>query len=297
MTLPANIRVIDTHVHVWDVSAPWMEWLKGRPADWDSVRRDFTWQDLTTQLDRAGVAEIVLVQACTDPRETKLLLELAHREPRILGVVGWASLKSAHATEVDLASFEGEGFDKLVGIRNHHGWPPEGDILATPAALDSLRLIAERGLALDILTGSQRDLPILLPWCEKIPNGRYVIDHLGRPILDAPDAFPQWADAMTALSRRPNVFVKYSGWATSMGTPRAIDVQRHIDFVLETFGAERVMFASNWPVALVAGSYEDTYLETLKAIQRLPRADFEAVMHGTAERCYLKPLRLRQGIC
>lgn len=288
--------IIDTHVHIWDAAAPWMGWLNSRPANWDVVRRDFTWDDLTAELDKAGVAEIVLVQACTDPRETKLLLEVAHSQPRVRGVVGWVSLTSWQTTEADLRFLDGLGRDKLVGVRNHHGWPPDGAVLATPAALESVQLVAEHGLSLDVLVSGQADLPMMLAWCDRVPHGRYVIDHLGRPDFSSPAAFQPWADAMVALSRYPNVFIKYSGWATFMGRPRAADVQRHIDFVLETFGAERVMFASNWPVALVAGSYADTFRETLAAIGDLAPAARAQVMHGTAERCYLDPLRNGVGV-
>jgi L-fuconolactonase len=290
MTTVTGIRAIDTHVHIWDVGAPWMRWLEDRPATWDVVRRNFTWLQLCAELDHTGIAEVILVQACTDPRETKLLLELAHREPRIRGVIGWASLRSREATDADLTSLEGIGIEKLVGVRNHHRWAPDADILATPAALASVRRVAELGLSLDVLLHGQADLPMILKLCEDVPEGRYIIDHLGRPTLGSADAFAPWSASMAELSRFPNVYIKYSGWATLMEYPKAADVKRHIDFILETFGSERIMFASNWPVALVAGSYQETYEATLEAIQGLSRPDLENLMRGTAKRCYFDPI-------
>jgi L-fuconolactonase len=282
-----SIRVVDTHVHVWDYRAPWMRWLVDRPAHWDVVRRDFCWADLERELDEADVAELILVQACPDPQETRELLDLASRHDRILGVVGWTTLQSARDTEQQLTSFEGPGSEKLVGIRNNHQWAPDGDVLATPRALASCRLLAERHLPLDIHVPDYRDLPMVARLVQKAPEGTYVIDHLGKPALDSAEAFGPWAESMSLLSTFPNVFVKYSGWATFVRRTLAADVRRYIEVVLERFGPGRVMFGSNWPVALVAGNYSSTYRASLEAIEHLSRPHLEDILHRTALRCYL----------
>jgi L-fuconolactonase len=289
-----SLGVIDTHVHVWGYQAPWMAWLKDRPPNWDVVRRDFTWTQLEEELDRAGVAELILVQACPDPAETRELLRLASQHDRILGVVGWATLRSSKATEAHLASFEGAGSEKLVGIRNNHHWAPDGDVIATPGALASCRLLAERGLPLDLHVPDYRDLPLVIRLVQQAPEGVYVIDHLGKPALGAAEAFAPWADAMSVLGTFPNVFVKYSGWATFVGRTLAADVRPYIDLVLERFGPDRVMFGSNWPVALVAGDYQATAHATLEAISALPAPDLECVLRGSARRCYLQPKPARR---
>jgi L-fuconolactonase len=287
MKIDAPFGVIDTHVHVWDFAAPWMMWLKERPPQWDIVRRDFTWDDLSTQLDSAGVAELILVQACPDPAETRELLQIAGRHNRILGVVGWVTLQSARRTAEELASFNGPGAEKLLGIRNNHKWAPDGDVVATAQALDSCRLLAERRLPLDLHVPDYRDLFVLVKLIEQVPEGVYIIDHLGKPLLDVPAAFAPWAEAMSILSSFPNVYVKYSGWATFMGRTLAADVRPYIDRALEKFGAQRVMFGSNWPVALVAGSYDQTYQATLDALTGLSPTELKSVLRDTALRCYL----------
>jgi L-fuconolactonase len=291
LRIPSSLRVIDTHVHVWNIRSPWMAWLKDRPEHWDVVRRDFTWEDLRGELDRARVAELILVQACPTPAETRWLLQVADSRPSILGVVGWASLKSGHATEVDLASIDGPGQEKLLGIRNNHGWAPDGDVLGTPDALDSCRLLAARGLPLDLHFRDYRDLPIAIKLVENVPDGRYVIDHLGKPVLEVADAFAPWAESISILSECPNVFLKCSGWATFVRRTVASDVQRYVDFALDKFGPERLMFGSNWPVALVAGGYAQTYQATLETISGLPESALRAVLRETATRCYLNTTR------
>jgi L-fuconolactonase len=209
----------------------------------------------------------------------------------VRGVVGWATLTSRSATEADLASWDGPGRDKLVGIRNNHGWAPDGDILRSAQALDSCRLLAELRLPLDLHFPDYTDLPLALKLVEQVPGGIYVIDHLGKPLLNAPETFERWAASMAILSECPNIYVKYSGWATFVGRAVASDIRRHIHFILDKFTADRVMFASNWPVALVAATYEQTYKATLEAISECSASELEAILHGTADRVYLAPRR------
>jgi L-fuconolactonase len=281
------IRIIDTHVHVWRSNAPWMSWLGNRPDNWDCVRRDFTLDDLTGVLDAAGVSDLILVQAGMTTAETYEMLELAREEPRILGVVGWASLQSVRAVEEAFASFEERGAEKLVGIRNNHRWAPDGDVIALPEARDACRLIARRGLAVDLHFGDYSELPIAFALVDAIPEARFVIDHLGKPLIKEPEAFDPWADAMATLSRAPNVFVKYSGWATFAGRARADDIRRYTERVLELFGPERLMYGSNWPVALVADNYQTTLEATLDAAGSADERALASIFRETALRCYL----------
>jgi L-fuconolactonase len=285
--MPEPSPVIDTHVHVWDKAAPWMSWLADRPASWEPVRRDFGWRDLRGVLDLAGVAEMILVQAGMTPLETLRLLRLAADQPTVAGVVGWATLTSPEAASRDLDSFRGPGSEKLVGIRNNHGWEPDGDVLATPAALDACRVLVDRGLTLDLHFADDRQLPLALRLAEQLPGLTCVIDHLGKPRLGDRTAFASWSRSMKHLSDLPNVYVKYSGWATFVHRTVASDVRPYIDAVLDHFGSSRVMYGGNWPVALVSGSYQDTYQATLDAVADRPAAELADILYRTAIDCYL----------
>lgn len=281
--------VIDTHVHTWNQRSPWMAWLAGRPDSWAAVRQDFPWTRLRSELDAARVAELILVQAGTSIEETHALLQLAEHEPSVLGVVGWVGMSSPQVTERDLTALAAAG-TKLVGVRALHRWEPDGEVLADPAVIDSVRVLADRGVPLDLFVNDHTELALLPPIIEAVPHGRYVIDHLGRPPIDG-DATARriWATSMTRLAGLPNVFVKYSGWATTVGRVLASDVAAFGHHVLSSFGAERTMFASNWPVALTAGSYHDTFAATLESLSWLPPEELDDVLAGTARRCYLTP--------
>jgi L-fuconolactonase len=287
-----ELSVIDTHVHVWDKRAPWMSWLADRPASWDAVRRDFSWADLRSVLDRAGVARLLLVQAATSVPESQRLLELASRHDSVVGVVGWATLTDPAATEADLDALSGVG--GLVGIRSLHRWDPDGDVLTKLPSINSrvlecLHVIGDRGLQLDLFLNDHTELPLAIALAERMPSNMHlIIDHLGRPPIGGNGTFADWAQAMATLSTFPHVYVKYSGWATPVERVAAADVRPYVEFALERFGCERVMYASNWPVALVAGGYQATFDATLAAVRSLQPADLANVFASTAERCYLR---------
>jgi L-fuconolactonase len=283
------LRIIDTHVHVWKYASPWMDWIADRPDNWNVVRKDFPWEVLRAELSQCDVDELILVQASPSCEESRAYLALAAAEPSILGVVGWVSLASAAATERDLLSLDGVGRHKLVGIRNNHGWLPDGEILATPQAYPSCKMLASAGLSLDLHFRDQRELPLALSIAEAVPELTLIIDHLGKPLVRDRAAFAQWQDSISRLADYPNIFLKYSGWATFLGGARSDDIRRHVEHAFSAFGAERIMFGSNWPVALVADDYETTFRATMEALPVLDEDALRAFLSETALRCYRLP--------
>jgi L-fuconolactonase len=286
MATQQHSYAIDTHVHVFRRTAPWMAWLEDRPQRWDAVRRDFAWAHLTAVLDESGIDDLVLVQAGMTPDESVELLRLAAEQPRVRGVVGWATLGSPRETEIQLDRLAAVPGGKLVGIRNNHGWPPDGDALTRPPARDALRLIAERDLAIDLHFADETEVLLALPHIEALPEARFVIDHLGKPRIESPQHFEVWATSMSILAEHPGVYVKYSGWATFSPEPSADRIRPYIEHVLDCFGADRTMYASNWPVALVAGDYATTLAATMEAVSGISERDRAALMAGTAAACY-----------
>ena len=282
-----DFRIVDSHCHVWRYTSPWMEWLTDRPASWDVVRRDFSWRDLREVTDGVGGADLILVQACTTPDETRWLLEGAAERADVLGVVGWVTLAEPRLTEADLARLDGPGRAKLVGIRNNHGWAPDFGVITKAEAIESCQLVADRGLTLDLHIPDYTHLPAMVDVIERVGRGVFIVDHLGKPKLDDPGAFAPWAQSISDLATLPGVFLKYSGWATFMGRAQASDVRRYVEHALAAFGPRRMMYASNWPVALVAADYRATYDATLEAAAALDAEDFRQLMRATALRCYL----------
>ena len=164
--------------------------------------------------------------------------------------------------------------------------PKPDDFLAQDDVVAGIRRIGRVGLAYDILI-VERQLPAALALTARLPDQRFVLDHLGKPRIRDGEIEP-WATAMRELARRPNVCCKLSGLVTEADWAnwRPQDLRPYLDVALEAFGADRVMFGSDWPVCLLAAPYErvlgaiEEYTAALSATER------EAIFGGNAMRWY-----------
>jgi L-fuconolactonase len=122
---------------------------------------------------------------------------------------------------------------------------------------------------------------------EKVPNLTLIIDHLAKPPIKDKQ-MGDWADQMAAAAQYPNVYAKISGLNTAVGSPdwSAADLKPYIDFAIEKFGAERLMFGSDWPVAILAGDYAKVWAETNKALAGRSQAEIDAILGGAAANAY-----------
>jgi L-fuconolactonase len=97
-----------------------------------------------------------------------------------------------------------------------------------------------------------------------------------------------WRDQLAAAAQSPNVYAKISGLNTAVGKAdwTATDLQPAIDFALDTFGVSRLMFGSDWPIALLAGDYAKIFNETRKVLAGLSPDEQDAIWSGTANQFY-----------
>lgn len=256
-------RTIDSHHHFWTIGNRDYPWMAGL----DSITRDFGPDDLQPLLDDNGIDATVLIQTVSEVAETREFLLTAAEIDYIAGVVGWVDLAEpgVAATLADLKSQHGGSF--LVGIR--HQIHDEGD----PAwfrredARRGLKAILDAGLAYDVLVRT-RELPAAIETVGMFPEGRFVIDHLAKPPIASGQLEP-WASLMREFGPMPNVACKLSGLVTEANhdawTPE--DLKPYVATVLEIFGPERCMFGSDWPVCLLAASY-DQVVATLRTLLR-----------------------------
>jgi len=253
--------MIDAHQHFWQVGRfdyPWMS------SDLGILYRDYLPHDLAPILKENGVAQTVLVQASNSIAESRWLLELADANSFIAGVVGW----------VDLMSVDGEAqlnelsaHPKFKGVRHLVESEPEDDWLINPAVLSSLRRLATYGLSYDLLVHT-RHLRHVPEVAESCPELRFVIDHLAKPPI-AQNEIKEWARALKPVADYQNIHCKLSGLVTeaNWSSWQTNDLRPFVDCVLELFGPERMMFGSDYPVCLLAASYDrvlDAFQELLK---------------------------------
>jgi L-fuconolactonase len=228
----------------------------------------------------------VLVQTITVAAETPELLDLAAREPMVLGVVGWVNLAAPGVAERLAQLRASAGGQWLAGIRHQVQEEPDPRWLCRPDVRRGLAAVCEAGLAYDLLlTPPQLDAAI--ETVAALPELRFVLDHAGKPPIRDRELEP-WRDRIGQLARYGNVTCKLSGLVTE-ADPAAWtvdDLRPYADTLLDAFGPERLMFGSDWPVCLLAASYDQVTIAAEELTAGLSGAERAAVFGGTAARAY-----------
>lgn len=275
-------RRIDAHHHLWDLSARPQEWLDGLEV----IRRDFGPADLSAVAGPAGLDATVLVQVLNDVDETAEFLAVAGNSDLIEGVVGWVDLTAPDVAEQLDRLRSGPGGDRLVGVRHLVQAEPDPHWLLRADVIAGLRAVRDAGLVYDVLTRPHQ-LPAALEAVRTVPDLVFVLDHLSKPDMAGRSMEP-WATHLASLAASPNVTAKLSGLVTEAGPQwTADDFRPYVDVALETFGPERLMVGTDWPVCLLAASYEEVFVVAEELTSGLSAAERDLVFGGTAERVYL----------
>jgi len=275
---------IDAHHHFWDPADfdyPWMA-----DAALDPVRRPFAPGDLAPALSASGIDGTVLVQTVSDVAETEQFLATAATTPWVRGVVGWVDLADPAVGDVLDRLIESSP-DALVGIRHQVHDEADPLWLLRDDVQHGLAEVARRSLAYDLLVRT-RELPAAIETVRRLPELRFVLDHIAKPPI-AEGVHEPWSTLIGVLARNANVDVKLSGMVTEAQWDRwdATTLAPYIERVLEAFGAERAMFGSDWPVCLLAAEDYGTVVGALDAaLAGLSPAEHDAVFGGTAVRAY-----------
>jgi L-fuconolactonase len=273
---------VDSHHHVWDLAVRDQPWTEGLPA----LRRSFSVDDLRPHLAKGGIERTVVVETVDVPGETPELLALASREAEVVGVVGWAELTAPDLPDRLASLAEAEGGEHLVGIRHQVQSEPDPGWLARPEVRRGLQALGGAGLVYDFVVRAHQ-LPAVAETVAALGEVRFVLDHGGKPPIAA-GALQPWADDIRALSRLPNVAVKLSGLVTEADhrTWATADLEPYVEVLLTSFGPERVMWGSDWPVCLLAASYERWLATSEELLSALSPTEKDAVFSTTAERWY-----------
>lgn len=273
---------IDAHVHFWRLADSFPIGINTSIA---GLARDFMPGDLAPRCRAAGMDHVVLIQAAPDPAETRALLELARSDPFIGAVVGWVDV-----TAVDC----GETLDifmeqpKFAGVRLMATDVADPDWLKTDPVLRGAQAVAARGLTADFLVRPSQ-LPAAQYLLENTPGLRACINHCGRPLVVA-DEWQPWADRMASIALFPEVVCKFSGLIERAGLEWSrSQIQPYVDHLIGHFGPQRLLFASNWPMIDLFGTYQRWCDAARAAMDILGLADAEkrAIFGGNASRFYL----------
>ena len=276
------MHYIDAHQHFWNPARGDYGWM---PADDPVLSRPYTPADLTNAVQATTVKQTVLVQAAPTVEETDYLLGIADATPAVAKVVGWINFEDD--SQIDTLK-RLSAHPKFSGVRPMIQDLPDDDWMLRDDVQWAYQALIDLDLTFDCL-GFPAHLNNFHHLLKKYPEMRAVIDHCMKPQFRTHSAeqFNIWADGMTRLAQNTGAFCKLSGLVTEADTDWSLDVLKpYTDHVLSVFGAERVMWGSDWPVVRLRAEYEDWFALAMELTAGLSQSQREQVFAGSAKKFY-----------
>lgn len=272
--------IIDSHQHFWLYNPVKHQWIDDSMS---AIRKDFMPPDLKKTYSENGVDGCVAVQADQTLEETNFLSGLAKAHSFIKGIVGWVDLRKENVDEI-LARYKQD--EKIKGFRHIVQGEPDHNFLLRADFLNGISFLEKYDYVYDILIFPHQ-LGAALEFVKRFPHQKFVIDHIAKPYIK--DGFYEgWSVLMREIAKYENVHCKLSGMITESDyaswTPQQITP--YMDLVLEAFGPSRLMYGSDWPVCLVAGTYRQVMELVTGFISKLSPDEQEAIMGLNAIRFY-----------
>lgn len=270
---------IDSHQHFWKFNPVRDSWITD---DMRVIQRDFLPIDLAPILNENKMDGCVAVQADQSENETQFLLELASTHDFIKGVVGWVDLRSAQLNQ-RLPYYS--DFKKLKGFRHIAQGEPSG-FLRGEEFSKGIRALKNFNFTYDILIYPHQ-LHDAIWLVKQHPDQKFVVDHFAKPMIREKE-FAIWSASMKELSSFDHVSCKISGMVTEAVWDRWTndDFKPYLDFILQHFGTARVMYGSDWPVCLVAASYQKQLTIVEEYLQSFSTSEKHKIMGENAIRFY-----------
>jgi L-fuconolactonase len=269
---------IDAHQHFWNLDKVEYPWLV--PA-YGPIYRNIEADELEPLIKAAGIDKTVIVQAMDSYADTDYMLETGGKYDWVGGVVGWVPLNKPDEALKKLEIYTKnplfKGVRHLIHEEKDPNWVVQDEVI------EGLKILAAFGLTFDVVAVFPNHLKLVPLIAEKVPNLRMVIDHLAKPQIKDQLMEP-WASELNAAASYPQVYAKLSGLNTAANWDNwsAADIKPYTNHAFDVFGANRLMFGSDWPVANLAGSYSKVWEETNKMLEGRTQAEIDAVLGGTA---------------
>jgi L-fuconolactonase len=271
---------IDSHQHFWRYNPSSHAWIDSTMG---VLKKDFLPEDLEPLLQNHELDGCVAVQADQSEAETDFLLKCAEEHPFIKGVVGWLDL-CAEDIEEKLQEYSKNPL--LKGLRHIVQDEPDEYFMLRPEFLRGISLLEKYGLTYDILI-FPKHLSSALELVKLFPNQPFVVDHIAKPKING-KIEPCWEHYMNQLGQQDHVYCKASGMVTEAkwGKWSKSDFIPYLDVVFQSFGAERIMFGSDWPVCLLSAEYKQVNCILTQYLTKYPRESRKQVMGLTAQKFY-----------
>lgn len=248
-----NEMKIDAHQHYWKLSRGDYDWIS---ADNKTLYQNYLPQDLIENLQKNSISKTILVQAAPTIAETEFMLQLSEQEESIAGVVGWLDLEQS-SYQQHLERFLKH--PKFVGLRVMIQAMDKAEQVLQKEYIEALQYFAEIDLPVDLLVVSHQ-LPAVIQLLEYVPDLRGVIDHIAKPNI-AEQQLEPWKEQMQQMAKHSKIYCKLSGMVTEADHQhwKREDFLPYVQHIVDIFGTERLMYGSDWPVCLLAASYNQVY--------------------------------------
>ncbi len=271
---------IDAHQHFWKFNPVRDSWIDDTMS---VIQKDFLPGDLLPLLQEHQMDGCVTIQSDQSEAENDFQLANAAANDFIKGVVGWVDLQAENVEE-RLAHYS--SYPKMKGFRHVLQGEANRSLMLQPAFKRGIGLLHRYGFTYDllILPDQLQCVPELV---RAFPGQRFVIDHLAKPAIRKKD-ITNWQKEINALGKLENLYCKISGMVTEADWNewRPGDFTACMDTVVETFGTNRIMYGSDWPVCLVASSYRNMFAIVQDYFAGFTTQEQEQFFGGNATRFY-----------
>jgi L-fuconolactonase len=244
---------IDAHQHFWHYHPDTHGWISDEMS---VLRKDFMPEELKTALADFSFDGSVVVQANETYAENDFLLDIAQKHNYIKGIVGWIDLLDPLA-EIKMIALKSTPI--IVGFRTIMQGSPDEKYLRNKLFYENVKRLASFDYTFDLLVHNNQ-LDSLIRFTDKLPDNRFILDHLGKPAIKNKE-YKEWKSEIKILAANPNMYCKLSGMTTEADLKNWTynDLYPYMEIAAEYFGLDRICFGSDWPVCLAAGSFATTY--------------------------------------
>lgn len=272
---------VDAHIHFWQYEKEQQAWIT---REMKALRQDFLPEQIQTSLRRNGIDACIAVESSASELDTHFLVELARTHTMIQGVVGWIDLLAENLEE-RLAYFS--QYPIIKGWR-YRLEDREDGFLKDPRLRKGLSLLQANNYRFDLFVG-HRQLKETIGLVADFPEMVFILDHAGKPDIRNRD-LQSWSILIRELAQSPNLHCKLSGLLTLAQWKdwSAAEFYPYLDVLFKYFGAQRLLFGSDWPILTLSGIYVQWISLLEKYMENLSTEEREAVMGGNAEREYLE---------
>ncbi|MCX6970728.1 MAG: amidohydrolase family protein [Verrucomicrobia bacterium] len=278
------MKIIDAHIHLWDIDRLDYPWLANVPA----INRTYLLSDYEKARGGTAVKAVVFVQCECRPDqyrdELAWVQSLADRDPRLKAIVPWAPLEDGEAVAEALRAIAAD--PRVKGVRRIIEFEENIDFCIQPGFVRGVQLLGEVGLHCELTIGP-RNFPNVMKLIEASPGTKFILDHIGSPNI-AEGRLQPWKDDLRAFAASGPHPCKFSNLVCNADLENWTieDLRPFADAVIEIFGPDRIIWASDWPHALRASSWQRWFETARELTAGLGGDSQQKIFHDNAARFY-----------